>query len=247
MRAPYVAARLNRLVCGILDLQQFVVPFLTTVEFAMAEQVEVEFEVKGPDAKASGMMTDGGFLVRAGGIARKEIAPSTAESVKSVRQRLLANGVLEDKGKTLLFVQDFTFDSPSGAAAAVLGRTANGWIEWKRTDGMTLSQVKRVARDERLPVLTEAKRKEILDRYEQLLNDGKLPSPQQLQKQYTAFRERFGPSILQGLKGEALLSTMHDHGNHDSLVYWIEFKNDEEFDTKRFVGTARSSPPFSSG
>jgi len=22
---------------------------------------------------------------------------------------------------------------------------------------------------------------------------------------------------------------MHDHGNRDSLVYWLEFKDDEEF------------------
>lgn len=207
----------------------------------MAEQAEVEFEVKGPDAKASGMMTEGGFLVRAGGIARKEIAPSTAESVNRIRQRLIADGILEDKGKTLRFLQDHIFDSPSGAAAVVLGRTANGWIEWKLADGTTLSQVKRVARDEQIPVLTDSKRTEILNRYEQLLNEGKLPSPQQLQKQYVAFRERFSPSVLEGLDGEALLKLMHDHGNHDSLVYWLEFKNDEEFDTKRFGSIAGGS------
>jgi len=27
----------------------------------------------------------------------------------------------------------------------------------------------------------------------------------------------------------ALLNTMHAHGNHDSLLYWLEFKNNEEF------------------
>ena len=28
---------------------------------------------------------------------------------------------------------------------------------------------------------------------------------------------------------KTLLETMHTHGNKDSLVYWLEFKNDEEF------------------
>lgn len=42
-----------------------------------------------------------------------------------------------------------------------------------------------------------------MNRYEQLLNEGKLPSPQQLHNQYAAFRERFGPSVLAGLDGEA--------------------------------------------
>jgi 5-methylcytosine-specific restriction protein B len=40
---------------------------------------------------------------------------------------------------------------------------------------------------------------------------------------------------LAGLDGESLLETMHAHGNKDSLVYWLEFKNDEEeFPSIRF-------------
>ncbi len=46
---------------------------------------------------------------------------------------------------------------------------------------------------------------------------------------YALFRERFGPQSLQSLSGVALLETMHLHANHDSLVYWLEFKDDEEF------------------
>ena len=45
------------------------------------------------------------------------------------------------------------------------------------------------------------------------------------------FREEFGPDVLANLDGEALLMKMHarkDHG-HDSLMYWLEFKDDEEF------------------
>lgn len=56
----------------------------------------------------------------------------------------------------------------------------------------------------------------------------KIPSPLKLKQYYDTFREKFGPERLARLDGEALLETMHNFGR-DSLVYWLEFKNDEEF------------------
>ncbi len=50
-----------------------------------------------------------------------------------------------------------------------------------------------------------------------------------LQKYYAAFRQRFGPEALAGLVGEVLLNSMHNLSNRESLVYWLEFKNDDEF------------------
>lgn len=200
----------------------------------MTSTTEEEFQLKGKDAQAVGVMTDKGFLVQQGAIARKEIVSSAADSVTPVRKRLLSEGVLADDGDRYRFTKDYLFDSPSGAAAAVLGRTANGWIEWKRADGQTLSRVKRVSRDDQTPLLDEPKRQQILQRHQQLVNEGKLPTQQEIAKQYALFRERFGPSILAGLDGEPLLTLMHDHGNPDSLVYWLEYKNDEEFQTRTF-------------
>lgn len=44
------------------------------------------------------------------------------------------------------------------------------------------------------------------------------------------FRDRFGPDRLANMDGEALLYAMHQRGeSRDSLVYWLEFKNDDEF------------------
>ena len=62
-----------------------------------------------------------------------------------------------------------------------------------------------------------------------LAQNGKLPSPEQLKAYYSLFRNRFGPEKLASLDGEPLLELMHTHGNKDSLVYWLEFKNDDEF------------------
>jgi len=199
-----------------------------------------EYELKGPDANAKGVFTDNGFLVKSGSLARREIAPS-GKSVTSVHQRLIAEGVLEEHGGQLRFAKDHLFNSPSGAAAAVLGRTANGWISWKRSDGKSLSEVKRVTRSDQTQLLDDKKRQEIVARHQQLLNEGKLPTQQQLDKEYALFRERFGPSVLAGLDGEPLLTLMHDHGNRDSLVYWLEFKNDDEFETPKFGSIAGGS------
>jgi len=200
-----------------------------------------EYELEGKDAVGRGVFTDNGFLVKAGSLARREIVPSGKKTVTSVHQRLISEGVLEDHGKQLRFTKDYPFATPSGAAAAVLGRTANGWIEWKRSDGTTLGKVKRVSRDDQNPLLDEAKRQQIVERHQQLVTEGKLLTQQQLDKEYSLFRDRFGPSVLAGLDGEPLLTLMHDLSNRDSLVYWLEFKNDEEFDTTRFGSIAGGS------
>ena len=203
-----------------------------------------QFELKSKDAKGFGVFTDKGFVVKAGSLAKKQITASAQHpksNVAIVRERLLSKRLLEEYDGQWRFTQDYLFDSPSGAAAALLGRPANGWIEWKRADGETLSKVKRVSRDDQIPLLDNAKRKQILEKHQQLVNEGQLPTQQQLDKQYALFREHFGPSVLAGLDGEALLTLMHDHSNRDSLVYWLEFKNDEEFETRHFGGIAGGS------
>jgi len=79
------------------------------------------------------------------------------------------------------------------------------------------------------------------EQYQQLLNAGSLLSREQLTHYYATFRSRFGPERLRSLDGEALLNTMHDHSNRESLVYWLEFKDDEEFPSRRFGSIAGGS------
>ncbi|EPX63578.1 hypothetical protein D187_005985 [Cystobacter fuscus DSM 2262] len=76
--------------------------------------------------------------------------------------------------------------------------------------------------DERLGHALEELRRKLDD-------EGKLHSRAQLERFYALFRERFGPERLLQLDGDELLSLMHDHGRRDGLVYWLEFKDDEEF------------------
>jgi 5-methylcytosine-specific restriction protein B len=100
----------------------------------MTNDANDTFVLKGRDAEAIGTLVEDGFIVKAGAMARKEIVPSAVDSVTPRRERLIAEGILEERNGELRFTQDYTFDSPSGAAAAVLGRTANGWVEWKHSD-----------------------------------------------------------------------------------------------------------------
>jgi 5-methylcytosine-specific restriction enzyme B len=82
---------------------------------------------------------------------------------------------------------------------------------------------------------------EVRELYTSLLNEGKLLSGEELAGYYSTFRSRFGPDRLKNLDGEALLETMHSHGNRDSLVYWLEFKDDVEFPSPHFGSIAGGS------
>lgn len=64
-------------------------------------------------------------------------------SQERFRQQQVMNGALALNGNTYVFTRDHLFASPSMAAIAVIGRSANGWLEWKTSQGQTLDAVKR--------------------------------------------------------------------------------------------------------
>jgi 5-methylcytosine-specific restriction protein B len=74
--------------------------------------------------------------------------------------------------------------------------------------------------------------------YDALTRGGKLLSPKRLAESYSTFRAHFGPDTLRSLDGPTLLNTMHAHGSKESLVYWLEFKNDDEFPGPTFGSIA---------
>jgi hypothetical protein len=68
--------------------------------------------------------------------------------------------------------------------------------------------------------------------HESLVQRDQLLSPERLNEYYSLFRTRFGPEVLAKLEGVELLNLMHARPSKDSLVYWLEFKNDDEFPAK---------------
>ena len=102
-----------------------------------------KYYCKGKSATAEGEMTDEGFIVYKGSKCNKETTKSAGSWVSGLRDRLLKDGVLKEEGELLVFQDDQEFKSPSAAAVTVLGRQANGWIEWKDKEGRTLDELKR--------------------------------------------------------------------------------------------------------
>lgn len=96
---------------------------------------------KGKGVGASGYEATQGFVVKAGSQAVAESVPSMQQHVRGMfdlREELIGNGVLEPENGHFRFTQDYVFSSPSTAAAVILGRSANGRIEWKDGAGRTL-------------------------------------------------------------------------------------------------------------
>jgi hypothetical protein len=108
---------------------------------AAAEPLGRELLVRTKGVEARGFETPGGFLVRAGSGSVAEEVPSIPAFVSEARQGLRANGVLVPAGGHFTFTQDYLFPSPSTAAAVVMGRNANGRIEWRAADGRALKAI----------------------------------------------------------------------------------------------------------
>ena len=88
-------------------------------------------------------------------------------------------------------------------------------------------------------MLTEQVKQKVLQHHQELKDSGKLLPQQQQDQYYTSFRSRFGPDQLSKLDGERLLEAMH--GGKGSMMYWLEFKNDDEFSTISFGGIGGGS------
>jgi hypothetical protein len=94
-----------------------------------------------------GMLTDDGFVVLKGSVGRKENVPSIrGTSTERLRLKLGETDVMREDGDKVVLERDHLFGSPSMAAIALLGRTANGWLAWKAKDGRTLDELKRQGR-----------------------------------------------------------------------------------------------------
>lgn len=93
---------------------------------------------------AQGLYTPEGFVVLAGSRGRRANVPSIeGKSDGRFRRRLVEQGVMREEGEHVFFDKDHLFKTPSTAAVALLGRTSNGWREWKNAEGDTLETVER--------------------------------------------------------------------------------------------------------
>jgi len=92
----------------------------------------------GTGVEAQGYEASQGFVVRKDSKAKAHAAPSSSDGVIRLRNDLIKQEVLTIQDGIYAFTQDYVFNSPSLAASVILGRSANGRIEWKDRSGTTL-------------------------------------------------------------------------------------------------------------
>ena len=148
---PHTPAPLQADCLEIFDTGQ---TLLATLGYPLFESVVLPAEVsteedwffcKASGADGRGQYTPEGFVVLKGSVGRKDNVPSIqGTSGENLRTRLITDGVMRAEGQTVVFEKDYLFNSPSMAALALLGRTSNGWLDWKASDGRTLHAIKRL-------------------------------------------------------------------------------------------------------
>jgi hypothetical protein len=107
------------------------------------EQGEL-FYCRRNGADGRGVFTAEGFVVLSGSFGPKDTADSLiGHSYEKLREDLIRSATCVIEGEHFVFKRDHLFRKPSQASAAVLGRSSNGWVEWKTQAGKTLDQVKR--------------------------------------------------------------------------------------------------------
>lgn len=116
-------------------------PVAKPVVGANAEEI---FYCTGSGSNGRGQYTEEGFVVLKGSTGRIENVTSFLGTAwHTFRMRMIEAGDFRQEGDVLLLKKDLLFSNPSKAAAFLMGRNANGWTEWKTSDGKTLDAVKR--------------------------------------------------------------------------------------------------------
>jgi len=96
---------------------------------------EIELHCIGNGAKAIGLHTADSFVSKKGSLLSDHFTNSCPKYAKKKREHY------QDIINNLTLLEDILFNTPSGAASFVLGRSANGYIEWKNEEGLTLRQL----------------------------------------------------------------------------------------------------------
>ena len=105
------------------------------------EDIENLFIKGARGADGQGKRAMDGFIVFKDSVIASKTVPSFPKSVNSLRNELIENNIIIEKKEKLVFVNDYLFSSPSAAAMIIMGRSANGLLEWKNNSGTTLNEI----------------------------------------------------------------------------------------------------------
>ncbi|MGH2428593.1 MAG: GIY-YIG nuclease family protein [Candidatus Limnocylindria bacterium] len=115
------------------------------VQVSAADPQSVRLHLNRAGIVAYGRDIAEGFVVEAGSAARSGETKGLHQYVRTLRSKLLADGVLVADGPQLRVASDYVFGSPSTAAAVILGSPANGRTEWTDEQGRMLKTIQEKA------------------------------------------------------------------------------------------------------
>jgi len=122
---------------------EFDVSSLKTIDeyFKPSELVRLELYLSMSNISAKSLQTNEGIVVLAGSEAAESFTNSLGFGYREIRERLIKSGQLKLEEKKYLFQNDVLFDSPSAAAAVILGYATNGRVNWKDINGKSLKEI----------------------------------------------------------------------------------------------------------
>lgn len=113
-------------------------------EIASASDKTYEkYFIKSKGLEARGIYASEGMIVLEGSQVVKDEVPSIHDYLHNLRAEKLQEKVISDEGDFFEVRQKITFSSLSTAAGFVMGRSANGWTEWKNSDGKSINEIER--------------------------------------------------------------------------------------------------------
>lgn len=91
---------------------------------------------------AEGVYVDEKFIVLKGSISRREPTNNKMNSNElKFRDKLIEEGIIKTIDGKLVFVKDYSFNSPSYASNVVSLGSNSGWLVWKTKEGKKLGEV----------------------------------------------------------------------------------------------------------
>ena len=113
----------------------------TTLDQKEDSLMNYEFGFKVGQVAANGRVTDDGFLLLQGSKIAHKSSLSMPGKNKLIKDQMIADGLLENKGSYYLLVKDKLLSSSSYAATLVAGSSRSGPQSWKTPEGEYLKTI----------------------------------------------------------------------------------------------------------
>ena len=120
--------------------------FVPTISIQAKEEKRELLICKIKDILATGYLTPNGIVVLSGSkaVLHERESAKKYSGVLAYRHKLIDEKSLIEQNNTLVFTKDVEFSSPSAAAAAIHGGSANGLLAWKTQDGKSLKELETI-------------------------------------------------------------------------------------------------------